>query len=233
MAEAMSAESADQASGPAGGSDCASLYVAPQALRQSPFGTGLTPGRRGVGDGTPGVLITPIVNSLILGLSVRASHRDALDRALRDVIGYGLPDDRSTVALGDGRLAWDGPHRYRLVLPTSEVAKAEQVANAARAHAAVVDQSHGSAVLQIAGPKVMDVLAKGTSMESARVFPVGAVALTSLGHLPVHLTHVDDTPTVEIATFRSMAEDLAEWLTGAGAMYGLVVREARALGAAI
>lgn len=238
MAEAMDMAGGtkvrgNQDVGPSGASAAARVYTVNGLARSSPWSTAFTPGRRGRGDGAPGLVITPIVDCIVVGVSVRDDKREPLSHALQARFGLALPDERRFVAFAGGRIAWDGPGRYRIVAPAGDAAQVDAVAEVARGFAAVVDQSHGAALVQISGSQVDAVLAKGTSMEIARVFPTGGVAVTSLGHLPAHLTRLDDVPTVEIATLRSMAQDMAEWLTTSASMYGIMVREARSLGAQI
>ena len=90
--------------------------------------------------------------------------------------------------------------------------------------AAVIDQSDGRAVFRVGGPKARDAFAKGIPLDLDRsVFRPGDTALTSAGHFNVHLWQVDETPTYEVAVFRSFARSFGDWLMEAAAEFGVSV----------
>jgi sarcosine oxidase subunit gamma len=83
-------------------------------------------------------------------------------------------------------------------------------------------------LLQAAGPRVRDALAKGLAIDlHPRVFTTGHAAVTAVAHIGVHIWQVDDSPTYEIAVPRSLAISFWRWLAASAAEYGLEFVDAR------
>jgi sarcosine oxidase subunit gamma len=71
-----------------------------------------------------------------------------------------------------------------------------------------VDQSHGRVRIRVSGPKVEQMLAKGTAVDLAAVaFPAGHAATTLIGHIAAHLTRTG-AEDFEIIVLRGFAESL-------------------------
>lgn len=74
--------------------------------------------------------------------------------------------------------------------------------------AEIVDQTGGRVRLRVSGPKATRVLAKGTAIDFSLVaFPVGASAMTLIGHIGAHITRTGDD-TFEVMALRGFAESL-------------------------
>ena len=87
--------------------------------------------------------------------------------------------------------------------------------------AAVVDQSHGRAVLRLAGASARDVLAKGCRLDlHPRVFTPGMCAQTVIAQIGVLLHQCDEIPTYDLYVFSGYALDFLEWLTSSAAEFG-------------
>jgi sarcosine oxidase subunit gamma len=87
--------------------------------------------------------------------------------------------------------------------------------------AAVVDQSHGRAVLRLAGPRSRDVLAKGCRLDlHPRVFTPRMCAQTVIAQIGVLLHQCDETPTYDLYVFPGYALAFLEWLTSSAAEFG-------------
>jgi heterotetrameric sarcosine oxidase gamma subunit len=87
----------------------------------------------------------------------------------------------------------------------------------------VIDQSGSRASLQLSGPHVLDVLAKGLMIDcDPLAFPAGSGTVTLLGHLSVQVA-VDEGPVFEISVMRSVAGDLWHWVETVANPYGLRV----------
>jgi sarcosine oxidase subunit gamma len=81
--------------------------------------------------------------------------------------------------------------------------------------AAIVDQSHGRAVLAVEGERIRDLLAKGCRIDlHPEVFAAGRCAQTLLGPFAV-LLHCLAPTRFEIHVARSYAHSLHEWLQDA------------------
>lgn len=94
--------------------------------------------------------------------------------------------------------------------------------------ASISDQTSGLATLNLRGPKVRDVLAKGIPIDlHASAFSVGTVAATVCSHIGVTLWRLEDTidfsSTFELAVYRSLAGSLWRWLAASAAEFGLTV----------
>ncbi|MBV8239440.1 MAG: hypothetical protein JOY75_01445 [Hyphomicrobiales bacterium] len=56
-----------------------------------------------------------------------------------------------------------------------------------------------------------------------RVFTAGDAAVTTVGHIAVHLRQLDETPAYEFAVSRSYAAAFWRWLVDSAAEFGAVV----------
>jgi len=91
------------------------------------------------------------------------------------------------------------------------------------AQATVIDQTGSRASLQLSGPNVLDVLAKGVMIDcDPRSFPAGSGRVTLLGPLSIQIS-VDADRTFELSCMRSMAADLWHWIETAAGQYGILV----------
>ena len=85
----------------------------------------------------------------------------------------------------------------------------------------MVDQSHGRAVLRLAGARARDVLAKGCRLDlHPRAFRPGMCAQTAIAQIGVLLHQVDERPTYDLYVAGGYAVDLLEWLTASAAEFG-------------
>ncbi len=89
--------------------------------------------------------------------------------------------------------------------------------------ASVIDQTGSRASLQLSGPHVFDVLAKGVMIDcDPRVFPAGSGRVTLLGPLSIQIS-VDADGVFELSCMRSMAGDLWHWVHTSAGQYGILV----------
>jgi sarcosine oxidase subunit gamma len=168
-----------------------------------------------------------------VGLStilVRKGQAAALAACVKDRFGIELPCTPRRVS--NGRIAFiaTGPESWLAVGEDCPDRFSSSLRDAVGAHAAVVDQSDGYAVLRVSGPKVRDTLAKGVPIDlHARAFRTGDVAGTVVSHIGVTLWRLDDredgAPVFEIIVFRSLAGSFWDWLAESSAEFGLTVLE--------
>lgn len=79
--------------------------------------------------------------------------------------------------------------------------------------ASITDQSSGYSIARIAGEGARRLLQRGVAIDlHPTAFAAGSVATTVIAHIGVILWQVDDTPTYDIATFRSFADSFIHWL---------------------
>ncbi len=141
-----------------------------------------------------------------------------------------LPADPNTSATaGEASALWLGPDEWLLTASAetaSRLLETFRVGLAGMA-AAVVDIGDAATVINLSGPRVRDVLAKGCPMDLHQsAFAPGRVAQTILAQADVILHRVDDgggDASFDIHVRRSFAEYLWLWLADAGLEYGVGV----------
>ncbi|MGI9465044.1 MAG: sarcosine oxidase subunit gamma, partial [Aestuariivirgaceae bacterium] len=161
-----------------------------QAKRISPLDHVIRRGRFGADrEGGPGVTLSLRHPVSIVTVIARRSKARALSSALSDSFGFATPaPGRSENARG-ASIQWCGPEQWYIVredqrdgtLHDELVEKLDRLAS-------VSDQSHGRVIIALSGPKVRDVLAKGTPVDfHPRVFDEGDCAVTQMAHVGVHI----------------------------------------------
>ena len=82
--------------------------------------------------------------------------------------------------------------------------------------ATVVELGCGQTVIEIAGARAREVIAKGCPLDlHPRAFGPGNCAQSRLARTLVTLAQVDDAPTFELIVRRSFADYLWQWLVDA------------------
>jgi sarcosine oxidase, subunit gamma len=153
------------------------------------------------------VTLTEVMVTSAVSVAPFSGQAKKVSTTLKRATGAGFPEPGQALAGKDGaRNLWIGPGRA-LVLG----ATLPDLAGLA----ALVDQSDSSAVIHIAGPDSLAVLARLVPMDlRPKVFPVGQTARTLLGHMTVSVTRTGDD-ALDIMAFRSMAGTLVHELTEA------------------
>jgi heterotetrameric sarcosine oxidase gamma subunit len=129
-------------------------------------------------------------------------------------------------ASGSLALVWAGPGHWLAVAVGSDGSSFEELLRHDLSNlASISDQSDGRVVVRIAGTRVRDALAKGVPVDlNPRVFAAGDAAVTTVGHIGVHLWQLDEAPTYEFAVFRSYAAAFWRWLIASAAEFGVAVK---------
>jgi sarcosine oxidase subunit gamma len=166
-----------------------------------------------------------IVN--LRGLPEDAAFMAAAEKAL----GFALPTAANTVA-GDGatgdsgkRAIWLGPNEWWIVDQGDGPAIAAELSAALDdVFAAVTDVSENYTVIEIAGARARDTLAKGTPFDlHPRVFQPGQSAQTMLAKATACLHQTSEAPAYDVYVRCSFAEYLWRWLEDAAGEYGVSV----------
>ncbi|MGE0768405.1 MAG: sarcosine oxidase subunit gamma [Hyphomicrobiaceae bacterium] len=191
----------------------------------------VVPGRLGHTSGIAGVNVREFAPAVLTSIVAFRGKGDAIAAAFLRDWSIELPLSPRRTAVADMALIWAGPQRWIMSrAPIGEVSvlpRADAVATALDGLAAVVDISASLTLFEIAGSCVRDALAKGVSLDlHPRSFTTGDVALTGVGHIPVHLWQVSDAPAYVMAVPRSLAVSYWNWLVHACAEYGLDVAPA-------
>ncbi len=133
-----------------------------------------------------------------------------------------LPITPNTMGTGTQRIYWLGPNEWLVVAQVTESRDltARLRESLSGQYASIIDVTGGQIVMQLSGPGVRDVLAKGSTLDfHPDVFKVGSCAQSGLAKANVLIGLVDDHPTFEIVVRRSFAEYLALWFRHAAREY--------------
>ena len=162
--------------------------------RTSPLADIAINGHFGADHGAPGVTLSVVHPASIVTVIARMGKAKSLADALKNWRGV--------------RAQWAGAEQY-FVLGKSF----DEVARKLEGLASCSDQSHGRVIIRIEGPKVRNVLCKGTPVDlHENEFEIGKSALTQMAHVGVHLTRVS-RDVFELSVFRGFSESFWEWLT--------------------
>jgi heterotetrameric sarcosine oxidase gamma subunit len=185
------------------------------------------PGRYGAVNGEAGVSLSERFDIALAAVMARKGAEDALAKRVRDVFALELPMRPRRVASGSLALVWAGPGHWLAIAEGGEGRSFEELLRRDLSNlASISDQSDGRAVVRIAGASARDALAKGVPVDlNPRAFAAGDAAVTTVGHIGVHLWQLDGAPTYELAVFRSYAAAFWRWLMDSAAEFGVAVRE--------
>ena len=186
------------------------------------------PGRFGRPNGTPGLRVHELTDVALASVLARRGQANAVATAAERSFGCTVPD-RPRAELGhDTAFLWTGPAQWLAVAEPATTDLESRLVGPFAGVAAVFDQSGGRVMLELEGPRVRDVLAKGFSIDlDPRVFTTGHVAATLVSHLHVQLWQVDDAPRYRILVVRTYFGSFWRWLASSAAEYGGEVLEPR------
>jgi heterotetrameric sarcosine oxidase gamma subunit len=159
----------------------------------------------------------------VASIVARRSAETALSALVWERYGLDLPIVPRAAHSASHTVVWAGPGQWLLI------AERKEGFSALSSLAAVSEQSDARAALRLAGPNVRDMLAKGCMVDlHPAAFPSGAVAMTSIAHIGVHLWRVDESPCggdaiFDILVARSMAASFWSWAKASAAEYGCSV----------
>jgi sarcosine oxidase subunit gamma len=190
----------------------------PELRRRSPLEGVLAEGRHGLGPpDAPGVLITERRGLALVQVLARLGREETAAALL------GLdPAPGRASKTSAGTALWLAPGAWMVVaegLDDGELCRSllHRLGNLA----AVVDQSHGRAVLRLAGARARDVLAKGCRLDlHPSAFRPDMCAQTVIAQIGVLLHQCDEIPTYDLYVPAGYAVDFLEWLTSSAAEFG-------------
>ena len=179
-----------------------------------------TPGHFGRA-GARGLTVVERTDIALASVIAKHGKRFMLVNAVNAAFGVALPDGPRRATVGSVAFAGTGPDQW---LASAEGAEAAGFAAKLRGRvgpfAAVSDQSDARLVLQLSGPRVRDVLAKGVPLDlHPDVFKPGDVATTLVAYMGVQVDRLDDA-TYQLTAPRSMAGSLWSWLSASAAEFG-------------
>jgi sarcosine oxidase subunit gamma len=140
--------------------------------------------------------------------------RKGVDRAaLGKVLGVDLPDRPGWASNGDLKLIGTGPGMWLALAEDAASDHAARVQTMVGPLASVSDQSSSYVIHRLSGPGARTMLQRGAAIDfHPSAFAPGSAATTVIAHIGVILWQVDDTPTYDIACFRSYADSFRHWI---------------------
>jgi len=119
---------------------------------------------------------------------------------------------------------WVAPAQWLVEAAAGEQQLEEFLSNAFGRLASICEQSDSRIVLEVAGPRVRDVLAKGLPIDlHPERFGAGDVAVTAVAHVGVQLRQTTDAPSYRLAVVRSYFGSFWHWLASSAAEFGCEV----------
>lgn len=196
--------------------------TATKLTAQSPLAGIREPGIHGSpGPDGPGVTLDEVRDLARVCVMAAGNDRHALATAMIDGLGLDLPAPNRTTQDTTRLVAFSGLNRYYVMQPgTDGQTLTATLREALGSTATLADQSHGMSVLEISGPAVRDVLAKGIPVDlEPKHFAVGDAAVVSVNHVHV-LVWRTQLDTYRLMCMRGFARDLYDFLATMAAEYG-------------
>ena len=159
-------------------------------------------------------------------VNLRVAPESVAARRVEDALGAKLPGANAVAPASLGAVLWLGPDEFLTVAGDGEAPGVVALLTEALGdgRGSVVDVSAARAGVDLAGPRVVDLLAKGCSVDlHPRAFPAGRCAQTLLARANVLLWHLGEPLRdggFRVLTGTSYAGYLADWLIDAAAEYG-------------
>jgi heterotetrameric sarcosine oxidase gamma subunit len=188
-----------------------------------------SPGRFGRAATEPGLLVTELTDFALASVQVRAAREIAAAAAIAQVFGACLPDRPRVGAGNDMSFIWCGPAHWLALGRPAAGGIEPWLAGPLQQLASVCDQSDSRIMLEVRGPKVREVLAKGVSVDlHPLAFRLGDAAVTSVSHVSLQFWQTAEAPVYQLLVTRSSFQSFWRWLAASGAEYGVEVRHPHA-----
>lgn len=165
----------------------------------------------------PDAVLRSLAEATCAHLLARKGQADALAAVL------GISGEVGTVSRADGVAYWCvAPGRWWAVAQTGRAAGiADKVAGKLGGTGYVSDQSQARALIRVTGPRVLDVLAKGCSLDLAGFGP-SACAQTQIAHISAAIAATDGG--FDLLVPSGFAQDFWEWLETAAGEFSTQVK---------
>jgi methylglutamate dehydrogenase subunit D len=195
---------------------------------RSPLEHALVVGPYGARQESPGVSLTEIRDFGLIQVMARRSRSGDLANAARAHIGAAPPYGPKAVKAENATLIWSGPDQFLVLSPRDGNPSVEALRQAFSGLASLSDQSHGRALIRIAGPDARAMLAKLSSLDlHPAAFLPGDAAATSIDHTSVNFWRGSDLPdgqaVFNLLVFATFAQSLWHTMLDAAVEYGVDV----------
>ncbi|TCT03532.1 sarcosine oxidase subunit gamma [Aquabacter spiritensis] len=187
--------------------------------------TDLVPeGHYGPDAAQPG-LTAQVVDGLALAtVAARKGASGALAQAVLDAFGIALVDAPKVSFLGDLSFIGTAPGRWLATAGGAPAAHVARLQGALADAAALTDQSDGSLIIDVYGPKARMALAKLVPLDlHPAVFAPGDAAATAAALIPLVVWQLNDMPAYRFAVPRSFAPAFLRALVSGAAEFGVTV----------
>ncbi len=182
------------------------------------------PGRFGRRDGTPGLVLQELTQFTLASVVARRNRAGLAAAAALQYCGTAPPSTPTITTGGDLSFLWSGPGHWLALEPQGTGPVEARYSAVFGPTASVFDQSGSRVQLELRGPRVRDVLAKGVSIDlHPRAFKTGDLAVTTASHLAVHLWQVTDEPVYRLLVVLTYFDSFWRWLAASAAEYGCEV----------
>ncbi|MDH5176340.1 MAG: sarcosine oxidase subunit gamma [Gammaproteobacteria bacterium] len=183
------------------------------------------PGPLGRSNTAPGLSVRELTQFSLATVIARKGMATAASQRAQAALGTPLPEQPRMTAGNPFAFVWSGPAQW-LALGPALSQPVEHVLDATLgAHASIFDQSGSRRLLELHGPNVREVLAKGMSIDlHPRAFKTGDAAVTTASHLGVHLWQVADAPVYRLLVVHTYFDSLWRWLAASAAEFGCDVQ---------
>jgi sarcosine oxidase subunit gamma len=179
------------------------------------------PGRFGRSTASAGVFVrerTALALASVLAGRDQATH---VAQRAEQSLAFRLPERPRAVCGGGLCFLWCGPHQWLAAAAGGTQDFETHLADVLGAGASIVDQSDSRVCVEVWGPDVRDMLAKGVSIDlHPDRFHSGDVAPTAVSHLHVLLWQVSDEPRYRLLVVRTYFESFWRWLSASAAEFG-------------
>lgn len=186
------------------------------------------PGRRGRGDGEPGVVLREITGRDLVQIAAWPDTVKAAADHVRDITKLDWPSDMAhAVTNGGVTLIRVGPEKVWLTAPRGAGLGEQIAAELSASLAAVTELGHARTIVRLTGPEVRPLLQRLVPVDVARGrMPAGAFAQTGIHGIAV-LLHASGSEarddSFDLYLPRTFALSLAETIDTLAAPFGLLV----------
>lgn len=183
------------------------------------------PGPLGRSTTAPGLSVRELTQFSLATVIARKGMVAAASQRAQAELGTPLPDQPRVTAGNQFAFVWSGPAQWLALGPPLSQPIEHVLGAALGAQASIFDQSGSRRLLELHGPNVRDVLAKGMSIDlHPRAFKTGDAVVTTASHLGVHLWQVADAPVYRLLVVHTYFDSLWRWLAASAAEFGCDVQ---------
>lgn len=170
----------------------------------------------------PGIVLQERRALAIVHVDAWTDKAEACAGAVAEACGVAPSLAACTAAeAGETAALWIGPNRWLITEPETRDLFATLKAGVGEDLAALTDQGHARVCWRITGPRLRDLLVKGSTVDFDR-FGAGDCISTQMGHFAVTL-HGRGEDSADLYAARSFAVDMQHWLYESSLEFGLRV----------